>query len=82
MAGTACFHVAVMHCTASAVVSIYSATLGYMNMSHVLQSTSVSFAPSLGLKDFSDFVTLHFFSVAVRTALVAAQDRGPSPLEA
>jgi len=79
LGGTACSHVTVMHCAAS-VVSVYSTTLGYMNTSHILQSLSLSFALSLGLKDFIDSVTLRFFSAS--TAVIASQDRGPIPLEA
>lgn len=77
LGGTACSHVAVMRCTASAVVSIYSTALGCMNTSHVLQSTSVSFAPSLGLKDFSDFVTLHFLSAAVEDSFGCCRGQRP-----
>lgn len=69
LGGTACSHVTVRHCTASAVVSLYSTTLGYMNTSHVLQSTSVSFAPSLGLKDLSDFGYLAFLQCGPRGQL-------------
>lgn len=60
LGGTVCSDVTVMHYTASAVVSIHSTMLGYMSMSHVLQSMSVNFALSLGRSEI--FQWLWYFA--------------------